>query len=49
MTVKTKKKPVKWEISQDDYIELLEMVDKNAKSILTLSNDVKRLKIRIGI
>ena len=49
MTVKTKKKPVKWKISQDDYIELLESIDKNAKLILELSNDVRRLKIRIGI
>ena len=56
MTTETKKKPVKtkvvpkkWEINQDDYIELLESIDKNAKSILILTNDVKRLKIRIGI
>ena len=56
MPVETKKKPVKtkvvpkkWEINQDDYIELLESIDKNAKSILALSNGVKRLKIRIGI
>ena len=56
MPVKTKEKPVKtkvvpkkWEINQDDYIELLESIDKNAKLILTLSNDVRRLKIRIGI
>ena len=47
--VKTKIKPKKWEISQDDYIELLESVDKNAKLLLELSNDVRRLKIRIGI
>ena len=47
--VKTKIKPKKWEISQDDYIELLESVSKNAKSLLELSNDVRRLKIRIGI
>jgi len=56
MPVKTKEKPVKtrvvpkkWEISQDDYLELLESIDKNAKLILELSNDVRRLKIRIGI
>ena len=47
--VKTKVVPKKWEINQDDYIELLESIDKNAKSILVLTNDVKRLKIRIGI
>tara|TARA_R100000656_G_scaffold41789_1_gene34809 strand:+ start:580 stop:729 length:150 start_codon:yes stop_codon:yes gene_type:complete len=49
MPVKTKEKPKKWEISQDDYIELLESIDKNAKLLLELSNDVRRLKIRIGI
>jgi len=50
MTVKTKeKKPVKWKLDQDDYIELLESIDKNAKTILELTNDVRRLKIRIGI
>ena len=56
MTTETKKKPVKtkvvpkkWEINQDDYIELLESIDRNANSILELTNDVRRLKIRIGI
>jgi len=49
MPAKMKEKPKKWEISQDDYIELLESVDKNAKLLLELSNDVRRLKIRIGI
>ena len=49
MPVKTKEKPVKWKLSQDDYLELLESIDKNAKLILTLSEDVRRLKIRIGI
>ena len=49
MSVKVKEKPVKWKISQDDYLELLESIDKNAKLILTLSEDVRRLKIRIGI
>ena len=47
--VKTKLKPKKWEINQDDYLELLESIDKNAKLIFTLSEDVRRLKIRIGI
>ena len=45
----TKENPKKWKISQDDYLELLESIDKNAKLILTLSEDVRRLKIRIGI
>ena len=49
MPVITKEKPKKWKISQDDYLELLESIDKNAKLILELSNDVRRLKIRIGI
>ena len=49
MPTKIKEKPKKWEISQDDYIELLESIDKNAKLLLELSNDVRRLKIRIGI
>ena len=56
MPVKTKEKPVKttvvpkkWELNHDDYLELLESIDKNAKVILELSNDIKRLKIRIGI
>ena len=47
--VKVKEKPVKWKLSQDDYLELLESIDKNAKLLLELSNDVRRLKIRIGI
>ena len=56
MPVKTKEKPVKttvvpkkWELNHVDYLELLESIDKNAKVILELSNDVRRLKIRIGI
>ena len=49
ITTKVKEKPKKWKISQDDYIELLESIDKNAKLLLELSNDVRRLKIRIGI
>ena len=56
MPVKTKEKPVKttvvpkkWELNHNDYLELLESIDKNAKVILELSNDVRRLKIRIGI
>ena len=47
--IKTKEKPKKWELSQDDYLELLEMVDKNAKAILILRKDTDRLKSRLGI
>ena len=49
VTTKTKKIPAKWKLSQDDYIELLEAVDKNAKSILILRKDTDRLKLRLGI
>ena len=49
MTVKTKEKPVKWKFDQDDYLELLESVDKNAKAILILRKDTDRLKLRMGI
>ena len=47
--VKAKEKPKKWAINQDDYLELLEMVDKNAKAILILRKDTDRLKSRLGI
>jgi len=46
---KTKEKPKKWEINQDDYIELLETIDKNAKAILVLNNDMTRIKTRLGL
>ena len=44
-----KESPPKWELSRDDYLELLEMVDKNAKAILILRKDTDRLKLRMGI
>ena len=50
--VKEKPKKVtipKWNMSQDDYIELLQSVDTNAKAINTLIADVKRIKIRMGL
>ena len=50
--VKLKEKPVKlkkWKFSQDDYIELLETIDRNAKAILILDKDMKRVKSRLGI
>ena len=54
MPVTTKEKPKKvatpkWSMKQDDYIELLESVDTNAKAINNLITDVKRIKIRMGI
>ena len=50
MPDKTKAKPVKkWNLSQDDYIELLESIDANNKTIISLMNDLKRIKIRMGI
>ena len=49
MTTKTKEKPVKWKFNQDDYLELLESVDKNAKIILQLTHDVQKIKTRLGI
>ena len=50
--VKEKPKKVatpKWSMNQDDYIELLESIDTNAKAINNLITDVKRIKIRMGI
>ena len=47
--IKTKEKPKKWTFSQDDYIELLESIDTNAKTILTLRKDTDKLKSRLGI
>ena len=54
MPVTTKEKPKKvavpkWNITQDDYIELLESIDTNAKAINNLITDVKRIKIRMGL
>jgi|TARA_Y100000034_G_scaffold11670_1_gene12227 hypothetical protein len=49
MPVKIKEKPKKWELSHDDYLDLLETVDRNAKAILVLNNDMKKVKSRLGI
>ena len=54
MPVKTKEKPKKvatpkWSLNQDDYLELLQSVDTNAKAINALITDIKRIKIRMGI
>ena len=54
MPTKTKEKPKKvttpkWSMNQDDYIELLQSIDTNAKAINTLIADVKRVKIRMGL
>ena len=43
------KKVAKWTMNQDDYIELLQSIDTNAKAINTLIADVKRVKIRMGL
>ena len=43
------KKVAKWNMNQDDYIELLQSIDTNAKAINTLIADVKRVKIRMGL
>ena len=39
----------KWNLSQDDYIELLKSIEFNAKTINALLTDVKRIKVRLGI
>ena len=49
MSVKTKKPTPKWKLDQDDYLELLKSIDINAKTIATLTHDVKKLKTRLGI
>ena len=50
MTTATKpKKKLAWKLNHDDYLELLESVDKNARQILTLTNEVNRLKGRMGL
>jgi len=47
--VKIKKSTAKWKLNQDDYLELLKSIDTNAKTIVTLTHDVKKLKTRLGI
>ena len=54
MPVTTKEKPKKvtipkWNMNQDDYIELLESIETNAKAIKNLIADVKRIKTRMGL
>jgi|TARA_R100001594_G_scaffold100262_1_gene134866 hypothetical protein len=47
---KPKKEPMpKWNLSQDDYIELLKSVSINAQAIQSLTNDIKRIKTRMGL
>ena len=48
-SVKTKRTPIKWSLSQEDFLEVLETIDTNSKTILTLTNDIKRIKIRMGL
>ena len=54
MPTEVKKKPKKvstpkWNMNQDDYLELLKSIDTNAKAINNLITDVNRIKIRMGI
>ena len=54
MPIEVKEKPKKvaipkWNMNQDDYLELLKSIDTNAKAINNLITDVKRIKIRMGI
>ena len=46
---KTKSATPKWSLNQDDYIQLLKSVETNAQAILTLQNEVNRLKGRMGL
>ena len=39
----------KWSLSQDDYIQLLKSIEKNAQVITGLLQDVKRIKTRMGL
>ena len=51
MTVATKekRKSTLWKLSQNDYLDLLKSIDRNSKTILTLTNEVNRLKGRMGL
>ena len=50
MPTKVKSKPTKkWALEQDDYIELLQSIDINAKTINELTHSVKKIKTRLGI
>ena len=50
MPVKTKekKKPI-WNLTQDNYVDLLKTIEINSKAIVTLQNEVNRLKGRMGL
>ena len=50
--VKAKPKKIttpKWSMNHDSYIELLKSIDTNAKAISSLTNDVKKIKTRLGL
>jgi len=54
MPIEVKEKPKtttipKWNMNQDDYIELLKSIDTNAKAINNLIADVKKVKTRLGL
>ena len=48
-TMTKKKKEPTWKLNHDDYLELLKSVNQNAQQILTLTNEVNRLKGRMGL
>lgn len=48
--VKPKKTDIpKWNLNQDDYIDLLKTIETNAQAIVSLQNEVNRLKGRMGL
>ena len=49
VTPKAKSTTPKWNLSQSDYIELLKSVEKNSQAILSIQNEVNRLKGRMGL
>ena len=44
----TKKEPT-WKLNQNDYLDLLRSIEKNSQTILPLTNEVNRLKGRMGL
>ena len=48
-TATKEKRKTAWKLSQDDYLDLLRSIEKNSKTILTLTHEVNRLKGRMGL
>ena len=48
-TVKKKTATKKWTFTHDEYLNVLEVIDSNTKTITQLLHDVKKLKTRLGI